>query len=52
MKSQHHRREFLESLGIGAAGLITAGYTATARGYAANETLTSAASAPAAAAGS
>jgi predicted dehydrogenase len=40
MKSQHHRREFLESLGIGAAGLITAGYAATARGFAANETIT------------
>ncbi len=38
--SQPHRREFLESLGIGAAGLITAGYSATARGYAANETIT------------
>ncbi|MBI4584748.1 MAG: Gfo/Idh/MocA family oxidoreductase [Planctomycetes bacterium] len=34
------RREFLESLGIGAAGLITAGYSATAVGYPANETLT------------
>jgi predicted dehydrogenase len=31
------RRELLESLGVGAAGLVTAGYTATARGYAANE---------------
>ena len=35
----HGRREFLEKLGIGAAGLITAGYTATAKGYAANETI-------------
>ena len=33
------RREFLETLGLGAAGLLAAGYTATARGYAANETL-------------
>ena len=33
------RRELLESLGIGAAGLITAGYTATAKGYAAGETI-------------
>jgi predicted dehydrogenase len=36
---QHHRRDFLQSLGIGTAGLITAGYTATAKGYAANETI-------------
>jgi predicted dehydrogenase len=35
-----HRRDFLQSLGIGTAGLITAGYAATARGYAANETIT------------
>src|SRR5688572_19020910 len=34
------RRAFLESVGIGAAGLVTAGYTATAKGYAANETIT------------
>ena len=33
------RRELLESLGIAAAGAITAGYTATAKGYAANETI-------------
>lgn len=34
------RREFLERLGLlGAGGLITAAYTATARGYAANETI-------------
>lgn len=34
------RRELLESLGIAAAGAVTAGYTATARGFAANETIT------------
>jgi predicted dehydrogenase len=34
------RREWLESLGIGAAGLVTAGYTTTAKGFAANETIT------------
>src|SRR6266446_3746857 len=39
MSQPHHRREFLEQLGIGTAGLIVAGYTATARGFAANETL-------------
>ncbi|HEX4131545.1 MAG TPA: Gfo/Idh/MocA family oxidoreductase [Pirellulales bacterium] len=33
------RREFLEQLGISAAGIAAAGYTATARGYAANETI-------------
>jgi predicted dehydrogenase len=33
------RREFLEMLGLGAAGALTAGYTATARGFAANETI-------------
>src|SRR6478609_7143365 len=33
------RRELLESLGIAATGLVTAGYTATAKGFAANETL-------------
>jgi predicted dehydrogenase len=33
------RREFLESLGIGTAGLVVGGYAATAAGYAANETL-------------
>jgi len=38
-QEDNNRREFLEKLGIGAAGLITAGYAATARGYAANETL-------------
>jgi predicted dehydrogenase len=34
------RRELLESLGIAAAGTLTAGYTATAKGFAANETIT------------
>src|SRR6476469_315768 len=34
------RRELLESLGIAAIGAITAGYTATAKGFAANETIT------------
>src|SRR5690242_14036777 len=34
------RREMLESLGIGAAGLLTAGYTATAKGFAANDEIT------------
>lgn len=33
------RREFLQQLGLGAAGMLAAGYTATARGFAANETL-------------
>src|SRR5688572_10093046 len=34
------RRELLESLGIAATGILTAGYTATAKGFAANETIT------------
>src|SRR5687767_11882049 len=34
------RREMLESLGIAAAGAITAGYTATAKGFVANEEIT------------
>lgn len=33
------RREFLESVGATAAGVLAAGYTATARGFAANETI-------------
>ncbi|MEX2175446.1 MAG: Gfo/Idh/MocA family oxidoreductase [Pirellulaceae bacterium] len=33
------RRELLESLGAAAAGAMTAGYTATARGFAANEAI-------------
>ena len=38
MKKQHNRREFLEQFGL-ASGLVLAGYTATARGFWANETL-------------
>jgi predicted dehydrogenase len=34
------RRELLESLGIAAAGELTGGYAATARGFAVNETIT------------
>ncbi len=34
------RRELLESLGVAAAGAVTAGYGATAKGFAANETIT------------
>src|SRR6478672_5972841 len=34
------RRKLLESLGIAAAGAVTAGYTASAKGFAANETIT------------
>jgi predicted dehydrogenase len=33
------RRELLESLGINATGIVTAGYTATAKCFAANETI-------------
>src|SRR5438445_13884035 len=33
------RRELLESLGMAAAGAISAGYTATAKRFAANETI-------------
>ena len=39
METQRPRRQFLKALGAGAAGLVTAGYTATSRGYGANETL-------------
>jgi predicted dehydrogenase len=39
MNAQHDRRQFLEQLGVGAAGLMAAGYSATARGFAANETI-------------
>src|SRR2546425_8286562 len=39
MSKQPDRRKFLEQLGMGRAGLIVAGSTATARGFAANETL-------------
>ena len=34
------RRELLESVGIAAAGLTIAGYTSTAKGFAANEAIT------------
>ncbi len=37
MDTSHNRREFLEQAGIGT--LLLAGYTATARGFAANETI-------------
>jgi predicted dehydrogenase len=37
MHNSHNRREFLEQAGIGT--LLLAGYTATARGFAANETV-------------
>jgi predicted dehydrogenase len=37
MSKVHNRREFLEQLGLASA--LLAGYTATARGFAANETL-------------
>ena len=37
MHTSHNRREFFEQAGIGA--LLLAGYTATARGFAANETI-------------
>ena len=33
------RRDFLETLGVTAAGVLAAGYTATAKGFAANETI-------------
>src|SRR5438045_3556609 len=33
------RREWLESVAVTAAGAVTAGYTATAKGFAANETI-------------
>jgi len=39
MNPQTGRREFLESLGIGTAGLLVGGYAATAQGFQANETL-------------
>ena len=38
MNTKHDRREFLERAGL-AGGLVLAGYTATAGGFAANETL-------------
>jgi len=39
MRNLTDRRDFLAQLGVTAAGLVAAGYTGTARGYAANETL-------------
>jgi predicted dehydrogenase len=39
MSLPRNRREFLETLSFTAAGLMAAGYTSTARGYAANETI-------------
>ncbi|MBL9123342.1 MAG: Gfo/Idh/MocA family oxidoreductase [Planctomycetaceae bacterium] len=39
MPTSRNRREFLELGALAAAGALTAGYTATARGYAANETI-------------
>ena len=38
MSKSHNRREFLEQLGL-ASGLVLAGYTATAHGFAVNERL-------------
>ncbi len=38
MTTPHNRREFLEQMGL-TSGVVLAGYTATARGYAASETL-------------
>src|SRR5512139_3712850 len=40
MSASPSRREFVRSVGALAAGTITAGYTATARGFAANEEIT------------
>src|SRR4051812_26627166 len=37
---QHSRREWLESMATAAASDAVAGYTATAKGFAANETIT------------
>jgi len=39
MSHQLDRRDFVEKLGVGAGGAITASYTATALGYQANETV-------------
>jgi len=39
MHSPSDRREFLERVGVATAGALTAGYTATAKGYPANETI-------------
>ncbi|MCA9229617.1 MAG: hypothetical protein KDA57_03130 [Planctomycetales bacterium] len=37
--SDFKRRDFLERLGIGAAGILLGGYSAKAGGFAANETI-------------
>lgn len=39
MNESSDRRGFLETVGVGAAGAISAGFSATAKGYYANETL-------------
>jgi len=39
MNDERERRQFLQRVGAGTASLLTAGYTATARGFAANETI-------------
>src|SRR5712691_595707 len=39
MSDRFERRDFLESMGITTAGVLAAGYTATAKGFAANETI-------------
>ncbi len=39
MNREVSRRDFLHSVGAGAAGVMAAGYTGTSRGFAANETL-------------
>lgn len=39
MTDRADRREFLESVGATAAGVLAAGYTETAKGFAANETI-------------
>lgn len=39
MSDRSERRKFLETLGVGATGILTAGYQATAFGFAANETI-------------
>ena len=39
MNERHERRVFLERLGLGTAGLLAAGYTSSALGFAANESI-------------
>ena len=39
MNDNSPRRDFLETVGIGTAGVLAAGYTATANGFPANETI-------------